>query len=93
MQYLIGVFVTVLLAELGDKTQLAVLLFATRPEASKLGIMAAASGALLTATLIAVLIGDRLGQWINPKILEPLAGVLFIIIGSVLLISGLRGAE
>ena len=93
MPYLIGVFVTVLLAELGDKTQLAVLLFATRPEASKPAIMAAASGALLTATAIAVLIGDRLGQWINPKFLEPLAGVLFIIIGAALLIGGLRGAE
>jgi putative Ca2+/H+ antiporter (TMEM165/GDT1 family) len=92
MRYLITVFVTVFLAELGDKTQMAVLLYATKPEISKIGIAAAASIALVCTTVIATFLGDRLAQWINPKILEGFAGVGFIIIGAFFLISLFRNA-
>ena len=90
MRYLITVFITVFLAELGDKTQMAVLLYATKPEISKIGIAAAASIALVCTTVIATLLGDRLAHWINPKILEGIAGVGFIIIGAFFLISLFR---
>lgn len=90
MRYLLTVFITVFLAELGDKTQFAVLLFATRPEASKVAVAVAASLALVTTTVIAVLVGDRLSHWINPKVLEGVAAAGFIAIGTLMLISFLK---
>jgi putative Ca2+/H+ antiporter (TMEM165/GDT1 family) len=91
MRYLLTVFATVFLAELGDKTQFAVLLYATRPEVSKFGIATAASLALVTATIIATLIGERLSHWINPKILTGVAGAGFVLIGVWLLYSLTKG--
>ena len=90
MRYLMTVFITVFLAELGDKTQFAVLLYATRPEGSKVAVAVAASLALVSTTVIAVLVGDRLSQWINPKVLEGAAAVGFIAIGIFMLVSFLR---
>ncbi len=90
MRYLLTVFITVFLAELGDKTQFAVLLYATRPEASKVAVALAASLALVTTTIIAVLVGDRLSHWINPKVLEGVAAAGFIAIGTLMLISFLK---
>ncbi|MFC1620293.1 TMEM165/GDT1 family protein [Candidatus Neomarinimicrobiota bacterium] len=87
MRYLITIFVTVFLAELGDKTQMAVLLYATKPDISKIGIAIAASAALVCTTVLATFLGDRLAQWINPRILEGIAGAGFIIIGAFFLIS------
>ncbi|UCH11104.1 MAG: TMEM165/GDT1 family protein, partial [Fidelibacterota bacterium] len=86
------VFITVFFAELGDKTQFAVLLYSTRPEISKVGIAVAASLALVTATIIATFLGERLSHWINPRILTGVAGVGFILIGVWLLYSLTRGA-
>ncbi len=81
------IFSTVLLAELGDKTQFAVLLFATRPEVSRVWVALAASLALVTATVIAVIVGDRLAGWINTRYLEGIAGLGFIVIGIFMLVS------
>ncbi len=87
MRYLLTIFATVFLAELGDKTQFAVLLYSTKGEVSKLSIMIAASLALVASTAIAVLVGDKLSQFINPKYLEAIAATGFIIIGVVMLLS------
>jgi putative Ca2+/H+ antiporter (TMEM165/GDT1 family) len=76
-----AIFATVFLAELGDKTQLATLLFASEKEYSKLVVFIAAAGALIVSTAIAVLLGDTLGKHINPKYLHWIAGIGFIIIG------------
>jgi putative Ca2+/H+ antiporter (TMEM165/GDT1 family) len=75
------VFVSVLLAELGDKTQLATLLFATDPALSRLGVFVAAAGALVTASLLAVLLGAWIGSWVAPGQLRILAGVGFVVVG------------
>lgn len=72
---------TVLLAELGDKTQLATMLFATNRENSKILIFVAAALALVVATLIAVVAGHCIGKFIKPKYLSWIAGAGFIIIG------------
>lgn len=90
MRYLLTVFITVFLAELGDKTQFAVLLYATRPEASKVAVAVAASLALVTTTIIAVLVGDRLSHWINPKVLEGVAAAGFVAIGLGMIIALIR---
>lgn len=75
------VFVTVFLAELGDKTQLATLLFATDQRLSRLEVFLAASSALVLSSLIAVLIGGQLPAYFSPRTLKILAGVGFLAIG------------
>jgi putative Ca2+/H+ antiporter (TMEM165/GDT1 family) len=82
-----AVFVSVFLAELGDKTQLATLLFAANPAASKPAVFTAAASALVLSTLIAVVVGDRLGQWVPAGTLKLLAGAGFVAIGLWLLLA------
>ncbi|MBI4003279.1 MAG: TMEM165/GDT1 family protein [Nitrospira defluvii] len=75
------IFVTVFLAELGDKTQLATLLFAADQRVSKLGVFAASSSALVLSSLIAVLVGAQLSQYVSPRMLKLVAGMGFVAIG------------
>ncbi|MSR10798.1 MAG: TMEM165/GDT1 family protein [Gammaproteobacteria bacterium] len=81
------VFATVFVAELGDKTQLATMLFATDKEVSKLMIFVAASAALIVASALGVLAGSLLSEYINPRYLHYIAGVGFIGIGAYTLYS------
>ena len=76
-----AVFGTVFLAELGDKTQLATLLFATKKSVSLMTVFAGSSLALIAATSIAVVGGSLLSQYIDPKYLAYVAGFGFIAIG------------
>ncbi|MDR1607475.1 MAG: TMEM165/GDT1 family protein [Deltaproteobacteria bacterium] len=75
------IFLSVLLAELGDKTQVAALTFAAGGAAGRWEIFLAASLALVLSTLVAVLAGDFISQFISPYVLKILAGVAFIIMG------------
>jgi len=81
LKIFITIFITVLLAELGDKTQLATLLFATDKENSKFMVFLAAAAALVTASAIAVILGNILGKYTNPKYLSWIASAGFILIG------------
>ena len=72
------IFVTVFLAELGDKTQLATLLFAAEQNTSKVGVFIASAGALVLSSLIAVLVGSQLSVYIPPRALKLTAGIGFI---------------
>jgi len=84
------VFATVFVAELGDKTQLATLLFsANRPE-SRLTVFLAASAALVIACAIGVLAGSVVGRYVNPRHLTLIAGVGFIAIGAWTVWTALR---
>jgi putative Ca2+/H+ antiporter (TMEM165/GDT1 family) len=76
-----AVFVSVLLAELGDKTQLATLIFATNPGVSRIGVFLAAAAALVISSGAAVLVGSQLGQWLPARHLKMVAGLWFIVIG------------
>ena len=78
----ITIFVAVFIAELGDKTQLATMLFATDKEVSKYTVFFAASAALIVASAIGVLAGSLLAEYINPKYLHYIAGIGFILIGA-----------
>lgn len=75
------VFLSVFLAELGDKTQLATLFFATNPAMSRRGVFAAAAGALVVSTLLAVAVGAEVGAWVPPERLRVVAALGFILIG------------
>lgn len=75
------VFATVFLAELGDKTQLATVLFSGKNTGSLFIVFVAASLALITATAVAVAAGAFLSQVIDTRYLSYIAGVGFVIIG------------
>ncbi len=79
------VFAAVFIAELGDKTQLATMLFAADKDVSKTTVFLAASAALILASGLGVLAGSLLAETINPKYLHYAAGVGFVVIGAVTL--------
>lgn len=81
------IFGSVFIAELGDKTQLATMLFATDREISRLTVFIAASAALIVASALGVLAGSLLSEYINEKVLHYIAGVGFIAIGAYTLYS------
>jgi len=87
MKTYLAVFASVLVAELGDKTQIATLLFATDPATSKLGVFLAAAAALVLSSALAVLVGAHAGDWISPKLLRTAAGLGFVAIGVWVLLS------
>jgi putative Ca2+/H+ antiporter (TMEM165/GDT1 family) len=79
------IFGAVFIAELGDKTQLATMLFATDRDVSRYTVFLAASAALVVATALGVLAGSLLAEYINEKYLHYIAGVGFIAIGAITL--------
>jgi putative Ca2+/H+ antiporter (TMEM165/GDT1 family) len=81
VKVLATVFASVFLAELGDKTQLATLLFASDKAVSRLTVFVAASAALVLATAIGVLAGGLVSQYVSPTALKYVAGAGFIAIG------------
>lgn len=80
-----SIFVTVLFAELGDKTQLATLLFAADPQMSRVGVFCASAGALVLSSLLAVLVGGQLSAVVSPRVLKLMAGIGFVVIGGWML--------
>jgi putative Ca2+/H+ antiporter (TMEM165/GDT1 family) len=75
------VFASVFVAELGDKTQLATLLFAADREASKLTVFAASAGALVLTSALGVLAGAVVAEYVSPRALRWVAGGGFIAVG------------
>lgn len=75
------IFGTVFLAELGDKTQLATLLFASKSPSALMLVFVAASAALVLTSAIGVAAGGVLSQYVNPRHLSYVAGVGFVVIG------------
>jgi putative Ca2+/H+ antiporter (TMEM165/GDT1 family) len=78
---LLTVFTTVFVAELGDKTQLATLLFASDREVDKLTVFIGAALALILTSAIGVLAGAILSQHASEKYFRYAAGLGFIAIG------------
>jgi putative Ca2+/H+ antiporter (TMEM165/GDT1 family) len=87
LKLLVAVFGTVFLAELGDKTQLATLLFASREGSNLLTVFVAASIALIATSAIGVLAGAAISSYVQPKYLSYAAGIGFIVIGAWTLLS------
>ena len=79
-------FVTLLPAELGDKTQLAIITLTAKTD-SKIAVFLGASLALVSVSLLAVLFGGLLTQFIPTEWLQRIVAVAFILIG-VLMLAG-----
>jgi putative Ca2+/H+ antiporter (TMEM165/GDT1 family) len=83
-----AVFLSVFLAELGDKTQLATVLFASNSALSRWGVLAAAAGALVASTALAVVAGYQLAGWVEGRHVQRVAALGFIAIGVWMLVRG-----
>jgi putative Ca2+/H+ antiporter (TMEM165/GDT1 family) len=75
------IFTSVFIAELGDKTQLATMLFASDKDISKFTVFAGAALALILTSAIGVLAGSAISHYVSEKHLHYVAGVGFIAIG------------
>lgn len=73
-------FMTVFVAEMGDKTQLATLLMTTQSE-SPWGIFLGSASGLVAASLISVVVGSGLARWVPESLLQLAAGIGFIMMG------------
>ena len=82
---------TVFIAELGDKTQLATMLFAADKDVNKWLVFSAASLALVMSAAIGVLAGGLVSQFISDRILSLIAGVGFVGIGCYFLYQAASG--
>jgi Ca2+/H+ antiporter, TMEM165/GDT1 family len=77
-------FLTIFLAEMGDKTQIATLLMTAQSQ-SPWTVFLGAGTALIATSLIGVLLGRWLSKIMSPKTLDILAGAMLIAIAVLLL--------
>ncbi|MBD0337621.1 MAG: TMEM165/GDT1 family protein [Cyanobacteria bacterium Co-bin13] len=77
-------FVTIFLAELGDKTQVTTLLMSAESHAPWI-VFLGASSALIATSLIGVLLGQWLAHRLSPRTLDKAAGYLLLAITGWLL--------
>ena len=77
----LAVFGSIFIAELGDKTQLATLLFSADKDVSRWTVFIGASAALILSSAVAVLAGTAVAHYVSEKVLHYVAGSAFILIG------------
>jgi putative Ca2+/H+ antiporter (TMEM165/GDT1 family) len=83
---LISTFVSIFVAEIGDKTQLATLSLAAGGK-SRLSVFAGSALALCATSAIAVVAGEGVSRVISPVWLRRIAGAVFIAMGLLFLLS------
>ena len=76
-------FATIFIAELGDKTQIATLMLSAE-SGKPLIVFIGSSLALISSSVVGVLIGKWLSKKISPKKFELFTGLLMIIISLIL---------
>ncbi|MBD2201160.1 TMEM165/GDT1 family protein [Calothrix sp. FACHB-1219] len=76
-------FITIFLAEIGDKTQLSTLLMSAESHAPWVVFMGSAA-ALITTSLLGVLLGGWIATKLSPKTVEKSAGVMLLFISIML---------
>lgn len=81
----LSTFALVFLAELGDKTQLATMAMVARSR-SPLAVFGGAALALVTITLVSVLVCEALLRVVPIVYMTRATGVLFILIGAMILL-------
>jgi putative Ca2+/H+ antiporter (TMEM165/GDT1 family) len=83
-------FVMILLAELGDKTQLVTAsLAAQKPD--PLAVFAGSTAALWSVSLLGILLGRQLTRWVPLSYVHKGAGALFLLFGALTLQKALSG--
>ncbi len=92
MLKLATIFAIIFMAELGDKTQLATLLFASDRNLHPFMVFLAAASALVVATGMAVLLGNYGARYLEMMPLKLIAGIGFIAIGGWSIFEHFRGA-
>ena len=85
-------FAAILLAELGDKTQLATLSLAAG-SSSRWVVFAGSALALVVTSAVAVLLGEAVARFISPVWLRRIAGVAFLVLGILYLLGKAPGAS
>ena len=90
LKLLLTTFAAVFLAELGDKTQLAVLSLSAGTK-SRWTVFAGASVALVASSLLAVLVADQLAKRIDARITQGVAGVMLLAMGGYYVWSAVTG--
>lgn len=75
----LSTFITIFLAELGDKTQVATLLISAESH-KPLTVFLGAALALISTSLVGVLVGQWLARRVSPETLDTLAGILLLLI-------------
>ena len=81
MKVFVTAFITIFLAELGDKTQIATLLFAANKEHSKFIVFLGAALALILTSALGVWLGATLSHSLNEKTLKLIGGIGFLVVG------------
>ncbi len=82
-----SVFASVFIAELGDKTQIATLLFSSDHPGKRWIVFVAASAALVTTSALGVFAGGFISRYVSPQQLNLIAGIGFLAIGAWILLS------
>jgi len=83
----VTVFSTVFIAELGDKTQLATVLYAADRTHPRLTVFVAAATALIISSAVGVLAGSVLAEYVHPRVVRWVAGLGFITVGLWILVA------
>lgn len=86
LKILTTVFTSIFIAELGDKTQLATMLFAADKNTSKWTVFFGAALALILTSAIGVAAGSIVSHYVSEKTLQIVAGTGFIAIGLWILV-------
>lgn len=84
IKLIFSTFITVFLAELGDKTQLATMILAANTK-QKIYVLIGSSLALVCSSILAVILGDIINKFIPPEYIQKGAAIAFITIGILLL--------
>ncbi|BAY16844.1 hypothetical protein NIES21_26780 [Anabaenopsis circularis NIES-21] len=83
-------FITIFLAEIGDKTQLSTLLMSAESHAPWV-VFLGSGAALITTSLLGVLLGSWISSRLSPKTVEKSAGVMLLLISVMLFWDVLQG--
>jgi Ca2+/H+ antiporter, TMEM165/GDT1 family len=86
----LSTFLTIFLAEMGDKTQLATMLMSAQ-SASPLSVLLGASLALIATSLLGVSVGRWLARTVPAETLDILAAILMLFIAILLMGEAIEG--
>ncbi len=81
MEIFFKIFISIFLAELGDKTQMASIIFSSNDPSNKWIIFLASSMALVFSSFLGVMIGSWIASMGLEKYIRIVGGIIFVILG------------